>query len=121
MSDWRTKTLAKIRKLIKQADSEAVEEVKYKVPSNPAGVPVWYHEGMICTGETYQKHLRISFAKGPLLKDPKGLINSYRAIIIHEEDKLDEKAFKNLIREAVTLNLKKKTAKKPKRKTKSKK
>lgn len=125
-NDWRVTRLARIRTLIKQADPEVVEEVKYKVPSNPAGVPVWYHDGMICTGETYQKHLRFSFAKGPELKDPRGLINTYRAMVIHEEDTLDEKAFKDLIREAVALNQKpkkkpiKKAAKKTTRKPRKK-
>lgn len=119
MSDWRVKTLSRIRTLIKQADSKIVEEVKYKTPSNPAGVFVWYRDGMICTGETYKKHLRLSFAKGPALKkkDSKGLINSYRAIIVHEGDKINEAAFKKLIRDAVAFNQEKKDAssKKPRK------
>jgi hypothetical protein len=109
-SDWRIKTMSQIRKLIKQADPDILEEVKYKTPSNPDGVFVWYKNGMLTTGETYKKHLRFAFSKGPALKemDKKGLINSYRAIIIHEEDKLDESAFKRLIKDAVALNQSKK-------------
>lgn len=105
--DWRGKTITKIRNLIKKADSEIIEEVKWKTASNPNGVLVWYKEGMILTGEVYKKHLRFSFAKGPDLKknDPKGLINSYRAIILKEDDMLDEESFKRLIKEAVRLNI----------------
>jgi hypothetical protein len=107
--DWRGKVMSKIRELIKQADPEVIEDVKYKTASNPNGVLVWYHDGMISTGEVYKKHLRLAFAKGHLLKDqdPKGLINTYRAVILKEEDKLDEKAFKDLFRAAVALNSKK--------------
>lgn len=114
--DWRGKTMSRIRALIKQADPEIEMKVKYKTPSNPAGVFVWYREGMICTGETYKQHLRLSFAKGPALKDkdPKGLINTYRAMVIHEEDKLNERAFKALIKAAVALNRKGKEEKKKK-------
>lgn len=106
--DWRGKTLARIRTLIKQADPKAIEEVKWRKPTNPAGIPVWYHDGMICTGETYKDHLRLTFAKGYPLKrrDPKGLINSYRSMIIHEGEKINEAAFKDLIRAAVALNSK---------------
>ena len=111
-SDWLTTTMSRIRKLIKETDSNIEEKVKYKTPSNPAGVFVWYRDGMIATGETYKKHLRLSFAKGPSLKDPKGLINTYRAIVLHEEDKLNQRAFKALIKEAVALNGAKKAAKK---------
>lgn len=102
--DWRGEKMTLIRKLIKQADPEVIEEVKWKKPSNPDGIPVWSHDGILCVGETYTKHLRISFAKGPSLDDPKGLFNAYRAIIIHEEDTLDENAFKELITTAVTFN-----------------
>src|SRR5579864_2084405 len=108
--DWRGKTLARLRALIKQTDPEAVEERKWKKPSNPAGVPVWSHDGIICTGETYKNHVRLTFAKGASLKDPKGLFNaslegnSFRAIVINEGDEIDEKAFRTLIRAAVTLN-----------------
>ena len=116
-SDWRGKTMARIGKLIKQADPQAVEAVKWKTPSNPAGALVWYHDGMITTGETYKNHLRLAFAKGPLLKkhDPKGLINTYRAMIIHEGDKLDEEAFQNLVRAAVALNRQGASGSKPQR------
>lgn len=106
-NDWRGERLQQIRTLMREANSEVIEDVKWKTPSNPDGVMVWYYNGMICTGEVYKKHLRISFAKGPSLKDPKGLINSYRAIIIHEGDVLDEYAFKDLIIEAIELNQKK--------------
>lgn len=104
--DWRGKVMTQIRTLIKQADPEIIEDVKWKTPSNPDGVLVWYREGMISTGEIYKKHIRLALAKGPALKehDPKGLINTYRAIIIHENDKLDKKAFTDLIRAAVALN-----------------
>src|ERR1700754_2775813 len=119
--DWRKTTMSRIRTLIKQADPHAVKKVKWKIPSNPAGVPVWYHDGMICTGETFKQHLRISFARGPHLKDPKGLINTYRAIVIREGDKLNETAFKNLIREAVAFNVKHAAAKKSKVKKPTKK
>ena len=110
-ADWRGKKLAQIRSLIKQADPYVIEEVKFKMPSSPEGIPVWYHDGMLCTGETYKNHLRLAFAKGPSLKDPKKIINSYRAIIIHEGDKFDEAAFKNLIKEAVELNIQAKNKK----------
>src|SRR5262245_15985637 len=104
LSDWRGETLARIRKLIKQADSEVVEEWKWR------GVPVWYHDGMICTGETYKSAVKMTFAKGASLEDPSGLFNSSlegntrRAIDFHEGDKIDEKALKALIRAAVALN-----------------
>lgn len=107
LPDWRGEKLAQIRLLIKEADTSVVEEVKWKKPSNPDGIPVWSHDGMICTGEFYKNHLRLTFAKGTLLKDPKGLFNAHRAIIIHEEDKINKDAFKGLIREAVTLNTQK--------------
>jgi hypothetical protein len=112
LGDWRGKTLSRIRALVKQADPEVVEELKWKKPSNPAGVPVWSHDGIICTGETYMNHVRLTFAKGASLRDPKGLYNSSlggnvrRAIDIHEGDKVDEAALRDLIRAAVALNLK---------------
>lgn len=118
VADWRKAMIERVRVLIKQADPDVVEEQKYKMPSNPGGVPVWYHDGMICTGETLKHHLRFAFAKGPQLKDPKGLINSYRAIILREGDKLNEKAFKDLIKEAVALNTKHQEDKKKARKKK---
>jgi hypothetical protein len=104
LSDWRGETLARVRILIKQADSEVVEEWKWR------GVPVWSHAGMICTGETYKNVVKMTFAKGASLKDPSGLFNSSlegntrRAIDFHEGDKIDEKALKALIRAAVALN-----------------
>ncbi len=110
LGDWRGKTLSRIRTLIKQADPEVVEEVKWRKPSNPAGVPVWSHDGIICTGETYKNHVRLTFAKGASLKDPKRLFNAslegnaLRAIVIHEGGEVDESAFKALVRSAVALN-----------------
>jgi hypothetical protein len=110
LGDWRAQTLAQIRNLIQQADPEAVEEMKWKKPSNPAGVPVWSHAGIICTGETYKNAVKMTFAKGASLADPAGLFNSSlegntrRAIDFHEGDKIDEKALKALIRAAVALN-----------------
>src|SRR5271157_3790605 len=96
LGDWRGEMLSRLRNLIKQADPEVVEELKWRKPSNPAGVPVWSHGGIICTGETYMNHVRLTFAKGASLKDPKGLFNAgldgnvRRAIDIHEGDKVDE-------------------------------
>jgi hypothetical protein len=108
--DWRGATLARLRRLIQQADPDVVEEVKWRKPSNPAGVPVWSHGGMICTGETYKSAVKLTFANGAALEDPSGLFNASleggtrRAIDIHEGDSVDEKAFKALIRAAVALN-----------------
>ncbi|MCE9530602.1 MAG: DUF1801 domain-containing protein [Planctomycetes bacterium] len=102
--------LARLRILIQQADPEVVEEVKWRKPSNPAGVPVWSHGGIICTGETYKNAVKMTFAKGASLEDPSGLFNSSlegntrRAIDFHEGDTIDEKALKALIRAAVALN-----------------
>ena len=104
LGDWRGEMLARIRKLIKQADPDVVEEWKWR------GVPVWYHGGMICTGETYKDAVKMTFAKGASLQDPAGLFNSSldgntrRAIDFHEGDKIDEKALKALVRAAVKLN-----------------
>jgi hypothetical protein len=109
-NDWRTKALGQIRKLIKQADPKVVEEMKWKKPSNPAGVPVWSHDGPICTGETYKSAIKLTFFKGAQLKDPKRLFNSSlegktrRAIDLHEGEEIDATAFKALIRAAVALN-----------------
>ena len=120
-NDWRGEMLARIRKLIEQADPEVVEEVKWKKPSNPAGVPVWSHAGIICTGETYKNAVKMTFAKGAALADPSGLFNSSlegntrRAIDFHEGDKIDEKALKALIRAAVALNTSAKAAPRPAR------
>jgi hypothetical protein len=112
LSDWRGETLARVRKLIKEADPEMVEEVKWRKPSNSMrGVPVWLHAGIICTGETYKDKVKLTFAKGASLKDPSGLFNASlegntrRAIDFHEGDKIDEKALKALIRAAVALNI----------------
>lgn len=105
LSDWRGEKLAQLRALIKAANPDVTEEVKWKKPSNPDGIPVWYHDGIICTGETYKEHLRLTFAKGASLKDPKGILNNYRAIVIHENDKINETAFKELIKNAVALNI----------------
>src|ERR1700738_4414216 len=105
LDDWRGKTLSRVRTLIKQADPEAVEEWKWR------GVPVWSHDGIICTGETYKSVVKLTFAKGASLGDPKGLFNSSlegntrRAIDFHEGDKIDEKALKALIRAAAALNI----------------
>ena len=111
LSDWRGEMLARIRMLIKQADPEVVEEVKWRKPSNAMlGVPVWSHAGIICTGETYKNAVKLTFAKGASLKDPSGLFNSSlegntrRAIDFHEGDEIDEKALQALIRAAVALN-----------------
>ena len=110
LGDWRGKMLSRLRDLIKQADPNVVEEVKWRKPSNPAGVPVWSHDGIICTGETYKNHVRLTFARGAFLKDPKDVFNSslegnaVRAIVIHEGDEIDAKAFKALVRAAVSLN-----------------
>jgi hypothetical protein len=104
LTDWRGERLAQIRALIKLADPDVIEEVKWKKLSNPDGIPVWSHYGIICTGEFYKNHLRLTFIKGTTLDDPRGLFNTHRAIIIHEEDKINKTAFKDLIRAAVTLN-----------------
>ena len=104
LGDWRGKTLAHVRALIKQADPEVVEEWKWR------GVPVWSHDGIICTGETYRSAVKLTFAKGAALKDPSGLFNASlegnvrRAIDLHEGDELDENAFRTLIRAAAALN-----------------
>ena len=115
LNDWRGQMLSRLRDLIKQADPEVVEEVKWKKPSNSMlGVPVWSHDGILCTGETYKNVVKMTFAKGAALPDPAGLFNSSldgnvrRAIDIHEGDKVDAVALKNLIRAAVALNLKSK-------------
>lgn len=109
LADWRGETLSRMRALIKQADPEVVEEWKWVKPTKP-GTPVWSHDGIICTGESYKKVVKLTFAKGASLKDPARLFNSSldgnvrRAIDIHEGEKVDESAFKALIREAVALN-----------------
>jgi hypothetical protein len=113
LGDWRGKTLARVRSLIKQADPEVVEEWKWR------GVPVWSHAGIICTGETYKSVVKMTFAKGASLEDPSGLFNSSlegntrRAIDLREGDKIDERALKALIRAALTLNTSGRTAARP--------
>jgi hypothetical protein len=108
--DWRDEALSRIRKLINQADPEMVEDRKWRKSTNPEGVPVWSHDGMICTGETYKTHVKITFARGASLKDPSHVFNSSlegnvrRAVDVHEGEKIDEPAFKALIRGAVALN-----------------
>jgi hypothetical protein len=115
LGDWRGKTLAKVREIIHQADPEIVEELKWR------GTPVWSHGGIVCTGETYKNAVKMTFAKGAELKDPARLFNSSldgnvrRAIDIHEGDKVDEVALKDLIRAAVALNLKDKSKPQPRR------
>jgi hypothetical protein len=110
LADWRGEMLARVRALIKQADPEVVEECKWVKPSNPLGVPVWSHDGIICTGETYKSVVKLTFARGASLDDPAGLFNSSldgnvrRAIDFHEGDKVKEKALKTLICAAVALN-----------------
>jgi hypothetical protein len=111
LGDWRGEVLARVRKLIREADPAMVEEVKWRKPSNSMlGVPVWEHDGIVCTGETYKAVVKLTFAKGASLPDPTGLFNSSldgnvrRAIDIREDDKIDERALKALIRAAVAAN-----------------
>jgi hypothetical protein len=110
LGDWRGEMLARVRQLIREADPDVIEEVKWRKPSSPLGVPVWEHDGIICTGESYKTTVKLTFAKGAALKDPSGLFNASldgnvrRAIDLHEGDTIDEKAFKVLIRAAVALN-----------------
>src|SRR5437879_5997110 len=119
LGDWRGKTLAKVRAIIHEADPEIVEEWKWVKPTSP-GTPVFSHGGIVCTGETYKNVVKMTFAKGAALKDPSRLFNSSlegnvrRAIDIHEGDKINEAALKDLIRAAVALNLKGKSKAKPK-------
>jgi hypothetical protein len=110
LGDWRERTLARVRQVIKEADPEIVEELKWRKPSNPGGIPVWSHDGIVCTGETYKNHIKMTFAKGASLKDPDRLFNASlegnvtRAIDIHEGESINEAALKKLIRAAVALN-----------------
>ncbi len=110
LGDWRGAILARIRALILEADPEVVEAVKWRKPTNPSGVPVWEHDGIICTGETYKSYVKLTFANGAALPDPAGLFNASlaagtrRAIDISEGDAIDEGAFKALVRSAVALN-----------------
>ena len=120
LADWRGKTLAKVREIVHAADPEIVEEWKWARATHP-GTPVWSHGGIVCTGETYKNVVKMTFAKGAALEDPSGLFNSSlegnvrRAIDIHEGDKVDAAALKELIRAAVALNLQGKSKPKPRR------
>lgn len=110
LRDWRGEALSRIRRLIKQADPDVVEELKWAKPTNPGGVPTWSHDGIVCTGETYKSVVKLTFPKGALLEDPAGLFNASlngntrRAIDIHEGEEVDASAFIALIRAAVALN-----------------
>ena len=110
LGDWRGQRLAQLRALIREADPDGVEEVKWRKPSNPLGVPTWSHDGIICTGETYKDKVKLTFAKGASLDDPSGLFNSSlggktrRAIDFYQDDAVDEAALKDLVRSAVALN-----------------
>ncbi len=121
LGDWRGETLARIRALIREADPEVVEAVKWRKPTNPAGVPVWEHGGILCTGETFKGYVKLTFAKGAALPDPTGLFNNgfngntMRAIDIREGASIDEAAFKALVREAVALNAEQAAARSKKR------
>jgi len=109
-ADWRDQVISRVRRLIQEADPEVVEEVKWRKPSNPDGVPVWSHDGIICTGEAHSNHVRLTFAQGASLIDPDHLFNSglegnvLRAIVLREGDEIDEKGFRSLFRAAVALN-----------------
>jgi hypothetical protein len=111
LGDWRGAMLARLRRLIREADPDVVEAIKWRKPSNPLGVPTWEHGGIICTGETYKDKVKLTFARGASLDDPSRLFNSSldggtrRAIDLKEGESLDEDAFKALIREAVALNV----------------
>jgi hypothetical protein len=111
LGDWRGETLARMRRLLREADPEVIEEVKWVKPSNPWGVPVWSHDGMLCTGEVYKDHVKLTFAYGASLQDPARLFNASldagtrRGLDLHEGDEVDEKAFKALVREAVARNV----------------
>jgi hypothetical protein len=111
LGDWRGRALARMRKLIREADPDVIEEVKWRKPSNPSGVPVWSHAGIICTGETYKDKIKLTFAKGASLPDPAKLFNSSldggtrRAVDIREGEEAEADAFKALVRAAVAVNL----------------
>ncbi|MEP0322991.1 DUF1801 domain-containing protein [Bauldia litoralis] len=110
LGDWRGAMLGRMRGLIREADPAVVEAVKWRKPSNPSGVPVWEHDGIICTGETYKGYVKLTFARGAALDDPSGLFNASltagtrRAIDLREGDTIDAEAFKALVRAAVALN-----------------
>jgi hypothetical protein len=111
LGDWRGPILARLRQLIRQADPEVIETVKWRKPSNPAGVPVWEHAGIVCTGETYKDKVKLTFARGAALKDPAGLFNASldgetrRAIDVQEGDNINAQALQKLITDAVAANL----------------
>jgi hypothetical protein len=111
LGDWRGETLGRMRRLIRQADPEVVEAVKWRKPSNPAGVPVWERAGIICTGDAFKNHVKLTFAKGAMLPDPAGLFNAslegnaMRAIDIRQGEEVDGEAFQVLVRAAVAFNL----------------
>ena len=119
LGDWRGETLTRLRTLIREADPDVVEEVKWRKPSNPRGVPVWSHGGIICTGETYKDKVKLTFAKGAALDDPSGLFdasldgNVRRAIDLHADDTIDEPALKALIRAAAAHNMSARAAARP--------
>ena len=126
LGDWRGDTLARVRKLIKEADRDIVEEVKWRKPSNAmSGVPVWSHAGIVCTGETYKDKVKLTFARGASLEDSSGLFNSSlegnvrRAIDLGEGDRIDGKALKALVRAAVALNISARAAARPARSRKN--
>lgn len=110
LGDWRGEMLARVRALIKEADPDVVEAVKWRKPTNPSGVPVWEHDGVLCTGETYKDKVKLTFAKGAALEDPSDLFNASlegnarRAIDLREHDTIDGEAFMALVRAAVALN-----------------
>ena len=121
LADWRGEALARVRALIREADPEVVEAVKWRKPSNPAGVPVWEHQGLLCTGETYRDKVKLTFARGAALEDPAGLFNAglgggtRRAIDIGEGDPIDGEALKALVRAAIALNLSRGAPARPRR------
>jgi len=114
LGDWRGETLARVRKMIREADAQVTETVKWRKPTNPDGVPVWEHAGILCTGEVYKDYVKLTFARGAALADPAGLFNAgfggntRRAIDLREGEQVDEAAFKALVREAVAANISKK-------------
>ena len=111
LGDWRGAALARMRRLIREADPEIVEQIQWRKPSNPSGVPTWSHAGLICTGEVYKDKVKLTFARGAALEDPKGLFNTgfgggtRRAIDLREGEEVDAQAFKALIGEAIAANL----------------
>ena len=115
LNDWRGASLARMRRLIREADPDVVEQVQWRKPSNPSGVPTWSHAGLICTGEVYKDKVKLTFARGAALEDPKGLFNTgfgggtRRAIDLHEGEEVDAPVFKALIGEAIAANLARKT------------